>query len=190
MPIEVVMPRLGWTMEEGSIVEWLKRDGDAVTAGEPLFTIESDKAVNECEALDSGILRIPPDSPAPGVKVPIGAVLAYLVAPGERVPFEGAGEPRLMESPGSPTLTLSQRERGQDASLTQRPTGSAAPPLPLGEGRGEGIPRIEPAISPRARRVAAELGVEWGALIGSGRTGPGGTPSSASHSVSCAEEVA
>jgi pyruvate dehydrogenase E2 component (dihydrolipoamide acetyltransferase) len=170
MAAAVVMPRLGWTMEEGSIVEWLKRDGDEVKAGEPLFTIESDKAVNECEALDSGILRIPPDSPPPGVKVPIGAVLAYLVAPGEPVPFAGSGEPVLAASRDSLTLTLSQRERGQDASLTQRPTGSAAPPLPLGEGRGEGI-AVQPTISPRARRVATEVGVDWGTLAGSGRTG-------------------
>jgi TPP-dependent pyruvate/acetoin dehydrogenase alpha subunit len=72
------MPRQGWTMEVGSVVEWHKRDGDFVRAGEKLFTLQSDKATNEIEALDSGVLRIPADSPAPGVEVPIGTVLAYI----------------------------------------------------------------------------------------------------------------
>src|ERR687886_2174565 len=94
MAAEVVLPRQGWTMEVGSIVEWRKRDGDRVEVGDVLFTLQSDKAVNEIEALDAGVLRIPPDSPAPGVEVPIGTVLAYIVAPGEEVPFEAAASPR------------------------------------------------------------------------------------------------
>ena len=72
------MPRQGWTMEVGSVVEWLKKDGEPVRAGEALFRVQSDKAVNEVEALDSGILRIPAESPAIGVEVPIGTVLAYI----------------------------------------------------------------------------------------------------------------
>ena len=55
----IAMPRLGWTMEEGTLVEWLKADGDAVEAGEILFTVESDKALNEIETFSGGILRIP-----------------------------------------------------------------------------------------------------------------------------------
>src|SRR5262245_42274384 len=88
MAVEVVMPRLGWDMEEGSLVEWLKKDGETVQPGEIMCTIEGDKAVNEVESLDSGVLRIPPDSPPPGAKVPVGTVLAYLVGPGEAPPFE------------------------------------------------------------------------------------------------------
>jgi pyruvate/2-oxoglutarate dehydrogenase complex dihydrolipoamide acyltransferase (E2) component len=76
--IEIVMPRLGWTMETGVVAEWLKRDGDAVRAGEVIFTVESDKAMQEVEALDSGTLRIPPDAPPVGATVPVGSVLAYL----------------------------------------------------------------------------------------------------------------
>ena len=66
MPFEVVLPRLGWNMETGRLGEWLKRDGERVEAGELLFTVEGDKATQEVEALDSGILRIPPDSPSAG----------------------------------------------------------------------------------------------------------------------------
>ena len=50
--------------------------------------IEGDKAIDEVEAFDEGILRIPPSSPSPGAKVPVGTLLAYLVQPGERAPFE------------------------------------------------------------------------------------------------------
>src|SRR5438874_9486786 len=80
-------------MEVGSIVEWRKRDGESVNVGDVLFTLQTDKAVNEIEALDAGVLRIPPDSPAPGVEVPIGTVLAYIVPVGEAAPFEGEQVP-------------------------------------------------------------------------------------------------
>ena len=85
-PFEVVMPRLGWNMETGSLGEWLKQDGDHVEAGEILFTVEGDKAIQEVEALDSGILRIPADSPPPGVEVAVGTLLAYLLAAGRGAP--------------------------------------------------------------------------------------------------------
>src|SRR5687767_1993245 len=90
------MPRLGWTMEVGRVVEWLKRDGDRVEAGEPIFSVESDKAVTEVEALDGGVLRIPPDSPPPGEEVPVGARLAYIVPPGELASFEGSKAPGIV----------------------------------------------------------------------------------------------
>src|SRR6516164_2238280 len=83
---EVLLPRLGWSMEEGSLVEWLKRDGDEVSVGDIICRIEGDKAIDDVEAFDSGILRIPPTSPMPGEKVPVGTLLAYLVRPGEPVP--------------------------------------------------------------------------------------------------------
>ena len=72
MPFEVVLPRLGWNMETGRLGEWLKKGGERVEAGELLFTVEGDKATQEVEALDSGILHIPPDSPPPGQEVPVG----------------------------------------------------------------------------------------------------------------------
>jgi pyruvate dehydrogenase E2 component (dihydrolipoamide acetyltransferase) len=86
MPVEIVMPRLGWDMKVGSVAEWLKHDGDRVETGQPVCLITGDKATTELEALDSGILRIPTGSPEPGVEVAVGTVLAYLVAPGESAP--------------------------------------------------------------------------------------------------------
>ena len=84
MPSEIVMPRLGWTMEVGRVVEWLKADGDEVAEGDLILAIESDKAVTEVEALDSGILRIPPD-PQIGVELPVGATLGLIAAYREHV---------------------------------------------------------------------------------------------------------
>src|SRR5712691_4591711 len=86
MPTEVIMPRLGWDMKVGSVAEWLKRDGDRVEVGEPICMIAGDKATTELEAPDSGILRLAPRTPEVGEEVPIGTVLAYLVAPGGGVP--------------------------------------------------------------------------------------------------------
>ena len=59
MAYEVTMPRLGWTMEEGVFGEWLKQDGDEVKAGDLLFTVEGDKATQEVEVFEGGILRLP-----------------------------------------------------------------------------------------------------------------------------------
>src|SRR5438132_13468840 len=88
MPTEVIMPRLGWDMKVGSVAEWLKRDGDRVEVGEPICMIAGDKATSELEAPDSGVLRIPPASPQAGDEVPVGTLLAYLVAVGEELPIE------------------------------------------------------------------------------------------------------
>ena len=86
MAIEVTLPRQGWSMEEAAFGEWLKKDGDPVKAGEPLFSVETDKAVQEIESLDAGILCLTASSPKPGDTVRVADVLGYLVAPGEATP--------------------------------------------------------------------------------------------------------
>src|SRR5215467_2556721 len=83
MAIPISIPRLGWNMEEGVFVGWLKRDGDLIKAGEALFTLESEKATEDVECLDSGTLRIPISSPKPGDQVKVGDLIGYLLAPGE-----------------------------------------------------------------------------------------------------------
>ena len=147
MAVQIIMPRFGWTMEEGLLAEWTKRDGDTVAEGEVLFTVESDKALNEVESFDSGVLRIPPDSPPPGTMVKVGALLAYIVKPGEAAPFEAGG-----------AKTASAAPPESAPAATAKPAKAQAP-------------STERAISPRARRVAGELGVDFSALTGSGRTG-------------------
>ncbi|MCY4604259.1 MAG: E3 binding domain-containing protein, partial [Gemmatimonadetes bacterium] len=143
----IAMPRLGWTMEEGTLVEWLKADGDTVEVGEILFTVESDKALNEIETFSGGILCIPPDAPRPGDTVPVGTLLGYLLQPGEEMPTTPPPTPAAEPVPPAPVAK-------PEPVPTPTPTRSAGP-----------------TISPRARRVASELGVEWRVLTGSGRTG-------------------
>ena len=58
MAIAITIPRLGWNMDHGVFVGWLKRDGDPIRAGDPLFTLEGEKATQEIEANDQGILRV------------------------------------------------------------------------------------------------------------------------------------
>lgn len=148
MVSEVVMPRLGWTMETGKIVQWHKRDGEMVAAGEVVLEVEGDKAISEVEALDSGILRIPPDAPDEGADIPVGAVLAYLVPDGEQAPFEGRMETR----------------KGGETEKAGR---EAHPPIRLSASP----PAAKRAISPRARRIATELGIDWTTLTASGTSG-------------------
>jgi pyruvate dehydrogenase E2 component (dihydrolipoamide acetyltransferase) len=150
MALLITVPRLGWNMEEGVFVEWLKQDGDSVKAGEPLFRLEGDKAVQDIESNDSGILHIDPTGPRPGDRVVVGAILGYVAATGEMVSFA---------APGRATTPASIRQEDPTvAAVTTEPA-----PGRSGNER--------PAISPRARRVAAELGVNWAQLHGSGRTG-------------------
>src|SRR5271155_1458604 len=86
MAIEITVPRLGWSMEEGTFAGWLKQNGDPVSAGEPLFALESDKVTMDVESLDSGILYLPPGAPQLGASVVVGQRLGFLLAPGEPAP--------------------------------------------------------------------------------------------------------
>ena len=156
MPIEIKVPRLGWSMEEGTFIEWFKREGQTVAAGEPLFAIEGDKAIQEVEAIGSGILRILPTAPENGDTVKVGTMLAMLV---------GAEEADI------PHATLATTPA---ATIDPPPT---APILKTESERFEPQTRpgprfsSSPRVSPRAARVAAELGLDWRTIHGTGRSG-------------------
>ncbi|MYC95685.1 MAG: 2-oxo acid dehydrogenase subunit E2 [Caldilineaceae bacterium SB0661_bin_32] len=159
MAYEVTMPRLGWTMEEGVFGEWLKQDGDEVKAGDLLFTVEGDKATQEVEVFESGILRLPQGAPAPGDVIPVGALLAYIVQAGELMPAAGSLSP---QSEGRDERAGAASPAGKAEPGFRKPSTTQSV---AADGRGN------PTISPRARRVAGELGVDWTQLTGSGRTG-------------------
>jgi pyruvate dehydrogenase E2 component (dihydrolipoamide acetyltransferase) len=154
MAFEVAMPRLGWATEAGRIIEWVKQEGDQVEVGDILFVAEGDKAAQEVEALDSGILRFGPEGSRVDEEVPVGTVLGFLLQPGEDLESVLSAEP----VPAQQVTPVVQPE------LTEVPAPAATIPEP-------GAPTRKPAVSPRAKRVAAELGVEWTQLQGSGRTG-------------------
>ena len=75
MPTDVLLPKLGFAMNEGTLTEWLVPDGAQVVEGAPLFTLESDKSVNEVESPASGTLRI---HKQPGEAYPVGVVLGII----------------------------------------------------------------------------------------------------------------
>ena len=158
MAFELFVPRLGWDMEEGTFAGWLKKDGETVKEGEPVFLVESEKAEQEVESLESGILRIPADGPQPGDVLPVGTLIGYLVEPGEQAPSS-------VKSVGAaPPMPGSAGTKADPAS-----TGAAAVPTPAEKPREERAAR--PSISPRAKRIAKELGVDWKKVQGTGREG-------------------
>ncbi len=179
MPANVIIPRLGWAMEEGVFVGWLKQDGDTVREGDTIFSLEGEKAVEEVESLDSGILRIPPDGPKQGDRVPVGAVIGYLVQAGEAAPFEVAGATPAPATTAPAAAPANGEANGTAAHATadHKPAeAKAAPPAakaPDGSAaHAEAAPgTARKTISPRARRVAGELGVDWQQVNGTGSTG-------------------
>jgi pyruvate dehydrogenase E2 component (dihydrolipoamide acetyltransferase) len=148
MAVEITIPRLGWNMEEGIFIGWLKRDGEQVRAGEPLFSLEGDKATQEVESLETGILRIPPDAPKDGEKVLVGTVIGYVVGADEDAPEEAR-----VDRKSSPALNAAPVATGRTASpdVVRRST--------------------KQRISPRARRAARELAIDTVTLVGSGNRG-------------------
>ncbi|MCY2977081.1 MAG: dihydrolipoamide acetyltransferase family protein [Planctomycetota bacterium] len=192
---EITIPRLGWSMEEGVFSGWLKQDGDTIRQGDPLFELEGEKAVQEIESLDAGILRIPANSPQPGSVVKVGAVVGYLVAEGESLPV-GETQDALAIDRGSKLLSkgtpsLPSETVAGDAALPPaagpavrrraREAGVALDQI-AGTGRGgrilaedielassQPLPSPLPTVaSPRARRVAAERKIDWTQLTGTG----------------------
>ena len=75
MAVEVLLPKLGFSMNEGQIAEWLVADGARVTEGTPLFLLEADKSTNEVEAPASGILHIEAEA---GETYEVGTVIGYI----------------------------------------------------------------------------------------------------------------
>ncbi len=143
MVTKVTMPKFGWTMTEGKIVRWLKKEGDAVKKGEPLFEIETEKMETEVEAVASGILKkiLAPE----GSVVEVAKPIAIICEPGEELPpleelLEGAPVP----------------EEAPKAELTAPPAEKPAKPV---------------RASPLAKKIASEHGIDLSQLEGTGPGG-------------------
>ena len=168
MPYEIVMPRLGWNMEEGSLVEWLKQDGDPIIQGEMVCTIEGDKAAADVESFEAGILKIPHASPPPGQTVPVGTLLGFVVAEHEIETFDpNAGR---AGDAGNEDVAVGPAE-GTAPTGTSFPDPGTGTELERATPAATGRDRGAPAISPRARRAARSAGIDWRSLKGTGRSG-------------------
>jgi pyruvate dehydrogenase E2 component (dihydrolipoamide acetyltransferase) len=146
MAISVVMPALELTQETGKLIAWRKKEGEQVAKGEPLLEVETDKAVVEIEAPAEGILA--GIRAHEGAVIPVGETIAWIVAPGERPPAELAPVQSGRKSSNEPARPVSSV-----AHASEKP---AATDL---------------RISPKARRLAREHGIDIGRLRGSGPEG-------------------
>ncbi len=146
MAAHVIMPMLGMAQETGKVLRWLKPQGQAITKGEPLVEIETDKVTVELEAPASGILAQVMTSA--GESVPVGHIIAVIAAPGEV----------LTDLPPSGVSPV---------PLSQRPAASASTGTAL---TPSGTP-ARPQASPKARRLASERGIDLATVSGSGPSG-------------------
>jgi pyruvate dehydrogenase E2 component (dihydrolipoamide acetyltransferase) len=173
MATEVKLPRLGQGMESGTIVKWLKSEGDKVEKGEALYELDTDKVTQEVEAEASGVLLKIAISEG---EVEVGKTIAVIGEQGEKVevePNEPAGNGSAgqevaddAEEEGSPARAREQeRERGRRASAGDMGEQVTEIRQPAGDNGG----RIK--ASPLARRIARERGIDLSAVAGTGPDG-------------------
>ena len=192
MAFEIKIPRLGWSMEEGTFSGWLKSDGDRVAPGDVLFELEGEKALQEIEALDAGILRIPPDGPVPGAVLKVGTRIGFLVAETEAAPWETGAPVTAAEPPpsypvgeaavASPSLRRLARSlgvsltglagTGVNGRVTEEDVQSAAGGVSKPQSKVPSDNSQQRNIAtPRAKRTAKRLGIDWTLVTGTGRNG-------------------
>jgi pyruvate dehydrogenase E2 component (dihydrolipoamide acetyltransferase) len=162
MPITIEMPKLSDTMTEGTVVKWIKKVGDTVAVGDILAEVETDKATMEMEAFDEGVLA--EIYVQDGGKVQVGQKLAILIAKGEKLRPDGTASP--------PDKKAETTAPAAPEAPAEGKTAAAAP----AQRNSESVPEEHTSAdrikaSPLAKKVAAEMGVDLGAVQGSG---PGG----------------
>ncbi len=161
MPIEILMPALSPTMEEGTLAKWHVKEGDAVAPGDVIAEIETDKATMEVEAVDEGTVgKILIGEGTEGVKV--NELIAVLLEEGEdKSAADSAGK-----NGGTKPAPAKTEPAKAEAKAAATPAAPKAAPAPQANGSGGRI-----KASPLAKRIAAQKGIDLSALRGSG---PGG----------------
>ncbi|MFZ5808340.1 MAG: 2-oxo acid dehydrogenase subunit E2 [Chloroflexota bacterium] len=198
--IEIVMPRMGLTMESGTLVKWLKQEGEAVKSGEPLLEIETDKSVVEVEALDDGVLM--QILAQPGETLAVGALLGYLAPHKETqhkvAPVQEAVQPtpriegKPVQTPIDRPVDVSRAAAKVKASPAARRLakqwgialeqiagsgpGGRVVAWNVAEAHEKSLPiavasPAQKRVSPIAQRLAAEMGVDINRVQGTGPLG-------------------
>src|SRR5262245_49255142 len=147
MAVSIVMPALEMAQETGKLVSWRKEEGDRVAKGETLMEVETDKAVVEVEAQAEGILG--GVSAKTGDVVPVGQTIAWLLQPGEKPP--------------AATMQAQTGRKMESSAVAQAAVPAAAAPATAAASPVQ--------VSPKARRLAKEHGVDVSRLRGSGPEG-------------------
>jgi pyruvate dehydrogenase E2 component (dihydrolipoamide acetyltransferase) len=178
---KVVMPKLSEAMETGKLLRWLKQEGDRISGGDIIAEIETDKADIELEAFGSGVLR--KLLVTPGTAVPVGGLIAVIAEPDEDIGVLVGGAPApapapaRAERPAAPPAAAAARK-----APAPRPSAPAAVPAREASAPAVAVaPHPAPApavlpggrlrVSPLAKKLAQQAGIELGHLTG---TGPGG----------------
>ena len=163
---EVIMPKMGDAMEEGTLLKWLKSEGEEVSEGDPIAEIETDKVTMELEAEDEGTLaQLIADE---GQDVPVGEAIAFIQGEGEEVPerSEGGGEAEEEaeeggeEDGGGAQATATETEAPEEGEAEEEVDGQA-------DGRADGHFRASPIV----RRLAEENDLDLSKIDGSGPAG-------------------
>ena len=180
MATEVKLPRLGQGMESGTIVKWLKGEGEPVKKREPLYELDTDKVTQEVEAEADGVLL---KIVVPSGEVEVGRTIAFIGNEGEDVPSDNGGQPaetqergekdedaaepeEQPEEEGSPADEMDdERERGRQAAAATAEAATAA----VADAPVKTAGRVK--ASPLARRLAREKGIDIAQLQGSGPEG-------------------
>jgi pyruvate dehydrogenase E2 component (dihydrolipoamide acetyltransferase) len=192
MAFEISIPRLGWSMEEGTFAGWRKEAGDTIRRGDILFELEGEKALQEIEAVDEGVLAIATNGPKPGDILKVGAIVGYLLAPGETLAAcsrSGVSSPSQNSSATmdakdvAPAAAPSVRRLARQLDIdlaTVVGTGSNGritdDDVQLAASRVKSDASIthtdgRTIATPRARRAARQAGVDLTHVKGSGRDG-------------------
>jgi len=174
----VIFPKLGQTMEEGAIVKWLKKEGDAVAKGDILFEIETDKANLEVESFFEGVLlKI---YVREGVTVPVNTVVGYVGAKGEKAPdqppkSEAAPAPAPAAATPAPAAapipTPAPAKPAAPAVVLAPVPATVPPPAPRPVPQPVAAPAVRLVISPRAKALAKDACIDPARITGTGPNG-------------------
>ncbi|AZO38461.1 pyruvate dehydrogenase complex dihydrolipoamide acetyltransferase [Mesorhizobium sp. M2A.F.Ca.ET.046.03.2.1] len=171
MPINITMPALSPTMEEGNLSKWLVKEGDKVSPGDVIAEIETDKATMEVEAVDEGtVAKLVVPAGTEGVKV--NALIAILAGEGEDAAAAaksgGSAAPKAEAPKADAPKAEAPKEAPKPAAAAAAPAPAKAEPAPVANGHAAGD-RV--FASPLARRIAKDAGVDVSAVTGTGPHG-------------------
>jgi pyruvate dehydrogenase E2 component (dihydrolipoamide acetyltransferase) len=152
MPVEIIMPKMGMSMEEGTVVEWLKKKGDPVKKGESVVVISSEKIEKELEAPEDGVL------------LEILAEQDETVSVGKAIGYIGQKEEKVEQEPLTPTMQQANFETAASVETLK-------PAAPDETSKSIEICRRKPRISPAARKLAKEAGIDLNSITGTGPKG-------------------
>ncbi len=170
MPINILMPALSPTMEKGNLAKWLKKEGDAVKAGDVIAEIETDKATMEVEAIDEGVLAkiLVPEG---ATDVPVNQPIAVIAQEGETAT---APAPRQENAPAKEQQPARDQARANTPQANKtRPQANETPPQAAKDTPPQAAPARGERVfsSPLARRIAKDAGIDLSAIAGSGPHG-------------------